>query len=158
MRLSIRRGFSFGLTSGIITTLGLIIGLFLSTSSRLAVIGGILIIAIADAFSDSLGMHISVESENLYTEKQIWQSTVLTFFSKLIFALTFIIPILLLELRTAVYTSIAWGFFALIILNYQIAKREHINPLKVITEHLVIAVIIIIISALLGNWIPKFFS
>lgn len=53
MRLSIRKGFSFGLTSGVITTLGLIVGLHSSTHSDLSVIGGILSIAIADAMSDA---------------------------------------------------------------------------------------------------------
>jgi len=44
-------GLSFGVTSGVITTFGLMIGLYSGTNSRLAVVGGILIIAFADAFS-----------------------------------------------------------------------------------------------------------
>jgi len=56
---SLKTGFSFGLTSGIITTLGLIVGLNSSTRSKLVVLGGILIIAIADAFSDAFGIHVS---------------------------------------------------------------------------------------------------
>ena len=64
MNHSIKTGFSFGLTSGIITTLGLIVGLNSGTGSKLVVLGGILTIAIADAFSDALGIHISEESEN----------------------------------------------------------------------------------------------
>ena len=54
MEHSFRVGMSFGLTSGIITTLGLIVGLHSGTHSKLAVIGGILTIAMADAFSDAL--------------------------------------------------------------------------------------------------------
>ena len=53
MRESIKIGISFGLTSGIITTLGIMIGLNAATNLKLAVIGGILTVAIADAFSDS---------------------------------------------------------------------------------------------------------
>ena len=83
---SVKTGFSFGLTSATITTLGLMVGLSSSTNSKLAVIGGILIIAVADAFSDALGIHISEESENKHTPKQIWISTVSTFLSKFIFA------------------------------------------------------------------------
>ncbi|KKK69804.1 hypothetical protein LCGC14_2930360, partial [marine sediment metagenome] len=52
MKHTIKTGFSFGLTSGIITTLGLMVGLSSGTKSRLAVIGGVLIIAIADSLSD----------------------------------------------------------------------------------------------------------
>jgi hypothetical protein len=40
MNDSIKKGFGFGLTSGVITTLGLIVGLHSSTNSTLAVIGG----------------------------------------------------------------------------------------------------------------------
>ena len=42
-------GLSFGTTSGVITTLGLIVGLHSGTHSALAVIGGIITIAIAPA-------------------------------------------------------------------------------------------------------------
>ena len=49
---SLRVGLSFGLTSGVITTLGLIVGLASGTESKLAVIGGIITIAVADALSD----------------------------------------------------------------------------------------------------------
>ena len=54
MKHSLKVGFSFGLTSGIITTLGLMVGLHSGTNSKIAVIGGVLTIAIADAFSDAL--------------------------------------------------------------------------------------------------------
>ena len=47
MKRSVKAGFSFGLTSGVITTLGLMVGLHSSTHSKLVVIGGILTIAIA---------------------------------------------------------------------------------------------------------------
>ena len=52
MKRSLKSGFGFGITSGIVTTLGLIVGLSSGTHSELAVIGGILSIAIADGLSD----------------------------------------------------------------------------------------------------------
>jgi hypothetical protein len=64
MKHSWKVGLSFGLTSGIITTLGLMVGLNSSTNSKLVVIGGIMTIAIADSPSDALGIHVSEESEN----------------------------------------------------------------------------------------------
>ena len=63
MKQSIKEGLSFGLTSAIITTLGLFIGLSSATNNRIIVISGILTIAIADAFSDALGIHLSKESD-----------------------------------------------------------------------------------------------
>jgi len=105
-------GFGFGLTSGVITTLGLIVGLSSGTDSKIAVVGGILTIAVADSFSDALGMHVSQESEDA-SSKSIWQSTISTLFSKLVFALTFLVPVLLLNLETAVWVSILWGLSVL---------------------------------------------
>jgi len=155
MNGSYRTGFSFGITSGIITTLGLIVGLQSGTQSKLAVFGGILTIAIADAFSDSLGIHISSESSN-HTQKQVWQSTFATFIAKFFFALSFLIPILLFQLPTAIVVSIFWGLFLLSILSYYIAKKEKVKPWKVILEHISIAVIVVIITHFLGilirNW------
>jgi hypothetical protein len=93
---SLKVGFSFGITSGVITTLGLMVGLHSGTHSKFIVIGGILTIAIADAFSDALGIHISEESEGKHNSREIWESTICTFFAKFVFSLIFIIPILLL--------------------------------------------------------------
>lgn len=87
MKHSLKTGFSFGLTSGIITTLGLMVGLHSGTHSRLVVMGGILTIAIADAFSDALGIHISQEFQKKYSVKEIWEATLATLFSKLVFCL-----------------------------------------------------------------------
>ena len=63
MKEWLRSGVSFGLTSAVITTLGLMVGLHSGTGSKLVVLEGIITIAIADAFSDALGMHISKEAE-----------------------------------------------------------------------------------------------
>ena len=71
MKISIRKGLGFGLTSGVITTLGLLVGLNAGTHSKKIVLGGILLIAIADALSDALGIHISEEAGSKeITEKQ----------------------------------------------------------------------------------------
>ncbi len=85
MKHSLKIGLSFGLTSGIITTLGLMVGLHSGTHSKLIVLGGILTIAIADAFSDAVGIHLSEESEIKHSSKEIWESTIATFFFKFIF-------------------------------------------------------------------------
>jgi len=158
MRHSVKVGLSFGVTSGIITTLGLMVGLHSGTNSRLAVIGGILIIAVADALSDALGIHISEEFENKHTGKQIWASTIATFFAKFAFALTFVIPVLLLELPIAILVSITWGFLMLSVISYGVSKEQKVSPWKVIGEHLFIASIVIITTHYLGDWIALKFS
>jgi VIT1/CCC1 family predicted Fe2+/Mn2+ transporter len=158
LKHSLKTGFSFGLTSGIITTLGLMVGLHSGTHSKLAVIGGILTIAIADAFSDALGIHVSEESESIHSEREIWESTISTFLTKLVFALTFIIPVLLLELSIAVIVSVIWGLFMLSVFSFSISRGEKVSPWRVVTEHLMIALVVIAITHYVGEWIASVFS
>lgn len=158
MREALKTGISFGLTSGVITTLGLMVGLHSGTHSKLAVLGGILMIAIADAFSDALGIHVSEESENIHTRKQIWASTVSTFLSKFMFALTFVIPIVLFQLSIAILVSVLWGLGVLAILSYKIAMSQGTKPWRVIAEHLLIALAVIVITHFVGDWISVTFK
>ena len=150
---SIKTGLSFGLTSAIITTLGLMVGLHSGTKSKLVVIGGILIIAIADAFSDALGIHMSEESENTHSTKEIWESTITTFFAKFVFSSTFIIPLLLFPLNTAIVVSVLYGLVLLSLFSLYMAKEQRGKPWKVIGEHLIIAVVVIILTHYVGEWI-----
>ena len=143
---SISKGLGFGITSGIITTIGLIIGLYSLETSKLIIYGGILSIAIADAFSDAVGIHVSEESGRTMDNGHIWLTTGVTFISKLIIALTFIVPFLFLEIKAAVYTCVVWGLFLIILYNYFLAKRNHKSSFGVIFEHLSITILVIIIT------------
>ena len=158
MREALKTGISFGLTSGVITTLGLMVGLHSGTHSKLVVLGGILMIAIADAFSDALGIHVSEESENIHTRRRIWASTVSTFLSKFMFALTFVIPVVLFQLSIAILVSVLWGLGVLAILSYKIAMSQGTKPLRVIAEHVLIALAVIVITHFVGDWISVTFK
>ncbi|MBW1775988.1 MAG: hypothetical protein JRI76_06765 [Deltaproteobacteria bacterium] len=153
MKDSLRTGISFGLTSAVITTLGLMVGLTSGTHSRVVVLAGILTIAIADAFSDALGIHISEEAKNVHTPAQIWVATLATFLAKFLFAMTFLVPVLLFSLFTAVLISICWGMLILTILSYIIAKAQNEPPWKIIGEHLVIGTLVILLTHWTGDWI-----
>ncbi|MBN1896259.1 MAG: hypothetical protein JW789_00840 [Candidatus Aenigmarchaeota archaeon] len=158
MKLSYIKGLTFGLTSGIITTLGLMVGLNSSTGSTLAVIGGILIIAISDALSDAFGMHISEESEAKHTPKEIWESTLATFLSKFIFACTFIVPVLMFPLNTAMLVSIAWGMLLITVLSYIVGKDEKQNTFLVVGEHLGITIFVVLVANYTGLMIASVFA
>ena len=159
MQNSLCKGFSFGLVSGIITTLGLMIGLQSGTHSRLVVIAGILLIALTDAFSDALGIHISEESENQHTTREIWVATIATFCSKFIFALTFVVPVILFPLTMAMIISVIWGLFLIAIFSFYIAKQQKgIKVYKVIAEHIGLALFVIIVTHYIGDWINTWVS
>jgi len=158
MDKSLKTGLSYGLTSGVITTLGLMVGLHSGTRSKLAVLGGIITIAVADAFSDALGIHISEESENVHTKREIWISTGATFLSKFLFALSFVIPVVLFKLSTAILISIIWGMSILTLLSYKIARSQGAKPWNVIAEHLIIVFVVIVITHFIGDLISIFFK
>lgn len=153
-----KSGFNFGLTSAVITTLGLMIGLLSGTGSKLAVLGGILTIAIADAFSDALGMHMAEESKDGDKPKEIWQITLATFSSKFIFAITFILPVIFFELKTAIIINCLWGILLLTIISLLIAQSQKREPLKIIGEHLLIATLVLVASYYAGRLINLLFS
>lgn len=156
MRASWKTGLSFGLTSGVITTLGLMVGLNSGTHSRPVVIGGILTIAIADAMSDALGIHVSEESKNSSSTRQIWESTLATFLAKFMIALTFVIPVLVFPLDLAIIISVIWGLLLLAGLSYCIARTQEIAPWKVIGEHIVIALSVVVITHAVGHWVEQY--
>ena len=156
MRHSLRVGFSFGLVSGIITTLGLIVGLHSSTHSRIFIIGGILVIAIADALSDAMGIHISEEAENKHSAAEIWESTISTFLSKFIFALSFLVPVLLFDLNTAIIVCIIWGMLLIVIFSVHLARSQQKRVAHIVVEHFVLAIVVIILTHYVGDWVATF--
>lgn len=158
LKHSFKVGMSFGLTSGIITTLGLIVGLHSGTHSKLAVIGGILTIAIADAFSDALGIHMSEESEAKHSSREIWESTFSTFIFKFVVASTFIIPVLLFNLTTAIILSVVWGAILIGLFSYSMVRGQKEHTWKTIIEHLTIMITVVIIAHLVGEFIASTFS
>jgi vacuolar iron transporter family protein len=147
---SLAVGISFGVTSGIITTIGLLVGLSAGTNSRTAVLAGILTIAVADSLSDALGIHISEENEGVHTPREIWGATAATFASKLIMALTFVIPVLLFPLDTAVIMAIVWGAVSLTMLSIDMGRRQGIDPRPIVLEHLGVATLVVVAAHLLG--------
>lgn len=156
MNHSSKIGFSFGATSGIITTLGLIVGLTASEASRSIVIGGVLTIAFADAFSDALGIHISEESEGVHTKREIWVATISTYLTKLLIALTFLVPLFLYPIRVAQTVSIIWGILLLAGVNLIISPKE--KRWQAVYEHVMIGLIVIVTSFIIGQYIREVIS
>lgn len=153
-----RTGVFFGATSGVITTVGLIVGLYAGTESVVAVLGGILVIAVADAMSDALGIHLAQEADPDSTSEHIWSATISTFLTKFIVALTFAVPVLWLPLETAVMVSIGWGLLIIALLSWFLARSQQNAVLPVVLEHLGIAIAVIIISHYIGVWVHTAFA
>lgn len=156
MKIQFRKGLGFGLTSGVITTLGLLVGLDASTQSRFAVLAGIFAIAISDACSDALGMHVSEESTYKKTSKQIYDAMIATFIAKFLFAMSFSVPFFIFDLSTAVFICVAWGLSVIAYYSYHLAKKERINPSKAISEHVAITIAVIAAAYIVGRLTAMF--
>lgn len=155
MRKSFTKGISFGITTAVITTLGIMVGLDASTKSKMVVAIGVLLIVISDALSDSVAMHISEEAELEHTQKQVWESTAATLAAKIGIGFSFLIPILLTSLSVAVIVNLVWGFMLITVLSYFIGKHENIKTYKVVAEHLAITTAVILITYFIGSAVPS---
>ena len=156
MKASIKKGLSYGMTSGVITSLGLLVGLYSASSTVGVILAGLLTIAFADAFSDGLGIHISEESSGHLSNSEVWEATIATVASKMALGLSFIIPILLLPLNVAVVVDFIWGFLALMFLSYVVAKQNKDKITSVLFEHTGLAIFVVLGSFLIGEVIKNF--
>jgi len=144
--------FSFGMTSATVTDLALIVGLNQTANAKMSIVAAILIIALADNISDSLGIHIFQESERK-EQKEIWLSTSTNFITRILVSLTFMLLVLFLPMNLAVISSIVWGLLLLSLLSYTIAKDEGANPSLEVIKHLGIAILVILGSELIRRFI-----
>lgn len=150
-------GLGFGLTSGVITTLGLLVGTAASTHDTTLVAASIITIALADSMSDAFGMHVSAESANA-SEKNTWVATFTTFGAKLATTLTFLIPVWLFSLSVAVVVSILWGCLLLIGLSSFIARQRRQHIMKPVFEHVGLALLVVYLSNILGDRVSSMIS
>lgn len=150
-------GVGFGITSGVITTLGLITGVYASTGSRLAIIGSLVTVAVADSCSDAVGIHTEEEIDKDSKPQKMWKTTIVTLVTKSIIALTFIIPFYMWSIQISVWISLVWGTFLLIVFSYAVARYRRDKAWRSILKHISIAIIVIVITFYIGIWVHKTF-
>ncbi len=149
--------YSFGATSAIVTSLAFIVGLSRNANPKPTIIGSLLVIAVADNISDSLGIHVYQESQ-LLNYKIIRASTFSNFLTRFLVILIFMLLVAFLQISYAVIFSIIYGITLLSALSYLIAKEQKINPYRAILQHVIITVLVVTVSNFLGEWIMNIFS
>lgn len=156
MNEAAKKGLGFGVSSAIITTLGLVVGLHSGTNLKEAVIGAILVIAFADSMADGLGIYFSERAREGCKKYEPWISFVSAFLSKFVFALTFTLPILLIaNLHTAIIVDIVYGLILLIIFSYIDARSKKEDAVRMIIFHVLLAAVVVTASHYIGTWIGK---
>ena len=150
-----RADFSFGLTSSIILTLALMVGLTASTDSRAVIVGAVAIIAVAGALADGMVIHINGRAGRTKTNQEVWLATITGFLAKFILTGSFLLPILFFELITALIINIFWGMTLLTGLSYFIALENNRSIWKSVSEHLLVAFVAIVIVKYLIDFISS---
>jgi VIT1/CCC1 family predicted Fe2+/Mn2+ transporter len=144
--------YSLGSTAAIITSMGLIAGLNHGPGARASTIASLLIIAVADNITDSLSLHIYKESECV-EKKEVISDTYGNFIARLLVTLTFVALVVFLPAYPAIICATVWGMSLLTLLSYSIARANRCNPPREIVWHLLVAVLVIVVSTLLGDFI-----
>lgn len=147
--------FSFGMTSAVVTSLAFIVGL--GGSSKIAIVVSLLIFAVADNVSDSLGLHIFQESD-LKQSGVVSISTFSNFFTRLSVVAVFILMVALLPMEYAVVASLGYGISLLSVLSYLIAEERKANRLFSILEHIGVATLVVALSYVLRVLITSFLT
>lgn len=134
--------------------MALIVGLDAVTAAKATVVTSLLIIGIADNLTDSLSVHIYQESERL-AERQAFRTTVANFFTRILVALSFVVLFLFIPTSMAIYICVIWGFILLSGLSWLLARVRDANVISEIWKHSIVALIVIVLSKALGDWIPS---
>jgi hypothetical protein len=66
--------------------------------------------------------------------------------------------VLLFELANAVWVSIAWGIASVTALSWYVARKQAASRMLVVAEHVGVAVLVVIASALVGRWVSATFG
>jgi len=148
------RKFSYGGTAAIVTSVGLIVGFNAAAAQKGTLVGGLLIIAIADNLTDSLSIHVYQESE-LLPGRTAFTETVTNFAARLGLALSFVLLVALASLTVAAIVSVVWGLLLLVTLTSLVAKERGVNVLPELGKHVVVACAVIVVSVVIGSLVPK---
>ena len=143
------RGISFGSPAAIVTSMALVVGLDAATVTRAAVVGGLLVVGVADNLTDSLSVHIYQEAEQL-AQRQAFRATVANFCARFVVSSSFVPLVALLPPAISIPACVAWGFLLLCGLSYLLARARGAAVLPEMGKHAAVAVLVIVISRALG--------
>ena len=148
------RNFSYGGAAAIVTSMALIVGLDAATATKWTILGGLLIVGVADNLTDSLSVHIYQESEHL-DGREAFLSTLTNFGTRLVISLSFVALVLLLPTGSAIVASLAWGLLLLVGLTWALAHERRQPVVPEVLKHVAVALTVILVSVGIGAWIGE---
>jgi hypothetical protein len=125
----------FGMISGVITSIGLMYGMYGAKIDKKPIIIGLLSISLSDSISDAIGIYFGTD-ENIY-------EALTTLFSKFIIPFIMAFNFYILNINEAIIINTILCFGLLIIVNYKLENNKITK--KLINNILFIIIIIFII-------------
>lgn len=150
-RVRLRR-VSFGSTSAVVTSIGLVVGFASTDMSRATLIASLLIVGIADNLSDSLSIHLYQEAEDL-DPHEAFVSTVTNFLTRLAITATFVVLAATLTGAWLTVVAAVWGLAVLGVLTVSLAHQRHAPLRRELIRHYAIAIAVIVLSRLIGTFV-----
>lgn len=148
------QGMTFGSIDAIITVLGIVVGLGVM-GDRTVVFVGILVAGIANSFGNAWGFHISEETENIHTRKEVWMSTLMSFAGTFVSTLILIIPVILFPLGTAIFASALLAMLMITGISVLVGRIQGLDMagrVKLILEYVGISLLVIAVAYYLGQF------
>ena len=133
----------------------MIVGLGETTNPKMSIVSALLVLAVADNISDSLGIHIYRESQTQNPRSNSRVYAISNFLTRLAVTLTFVLLVYFLPLAYAVASSMALGLLVLSALSYRIAVNQKANPYTAILHHVSVTLAVLLISHFLGRLIAR---
>jgi len=158
------QGVAFGTVDGVITILGVVIGIATATQNSGAVVVTGLVAGLANAFGNSFGFYASElakraehiqENQRLNSMTETRRSTVLAFAHSVGSTVVIVAPFFMLGLRYAMIASLTVGFVLLFGLGSVVGRFSHASPWKFAVRYVFLGLIGAALSFIAGALIGR---
>lgn len=145
-----------GVTSGIITTLGLMMGVNSSNPTRRSIMVAILAMAIGNSCSDAYSVYNARQAERGSNRRVAWRFALMTLAGEFVFTLSFVLAVAILPLSTGIIANLAWGTIALALFSAEQAVVGQKNVILSVGFNLGLAAAIVVLTSQIENIIDCF--
>ena len=106
------KGYTFGITNGIVTMISLIVGLYSTNVNKIGIIGAIIAMLISDPLADAYAIY---DAEHERSPQNAYKSFISAFSSQVFMQLIILLIVIISpDTITAIYTSVIIGFITII--------------------------------------------
>ena len=158
------QGVAFGTIDGLITILGVVIGIASATENTGAVLIAGLVAGLANAFGNTFGFYASElaeraehiqENQHLSSMTETRRSTFLAFAHSLGSTLVIVAPFALLNLTLAMISSLIFALILLFTLGAFVGKFSHASPWKFAFRYVLLGLAGATLSFIVGETVRR---